>query len=155
MTWSLIARDGSAAFGIVVATKNFAVGCRVPFLKAGVGAVTTQALVNPFYGARGLPTLELGVAPYTVIRALVDADDGVSLELARGSTLGIVGESGSGKSVTSLAVMGLLPNTAEVSGHVTFDGISLLDLADRPLRDLRGDRLAMIFQEPMTSLNPS
>jgi peptide/nickel transport system ATP-binding protein len=83
------------------------------------------------------------------------AVDGVSLELARGSTLGIVGESGSGKSVTSLAVMGLLPNTAEISGAVSFDGISLLDLADRPLRDLRGNRLAMIFQEPMTSLNPS
>jgi len=84
------------------------------------------------------------------------AVDGVSLALARGQTLGIVGESGSGKSVTALAVMGLLPKeSAEVSGTVTFDGISLLDLADRPLRDLRGDRLAMIFQEPMTSLNPS
>jgi peptide/nickel transport system ATP-binding protein len=84
------------------------------------------------------------------------AVDGVSLELARGQTLGIVGESGSGKSVTSLAVMGLLPkDTAEVTGRVTFDGVSLLDLPDRAMRDLRGDRLAMIFQEPMTSLNPS
>jgi peptide/nickel transport system ATP-binding protein len=84
------------------------------------------------------------------------AVDGVSLEIARGQTLGIVGESGSGKSVTSLAVMGLLPkDSAEVSGRVTFDGISLLDLPDRAMRDLRGDRLAMIFQEPMTSLNPS
>ena len=84
------------------------------------------------------------------------AVDGVSLELARGQTLGIVGESGSGKSVTSLAVMGLLPkDSAEVTGRVTFDGVSLLDLPDRAMRDLRGDRLAMIFQEPMTSLNPS
>ena len=84
------------------------------------------------------------------------AVDGVTLSVARGQTLGIVGESGSGKSVTSLAVMGLLPkDSAEVSGAVTFDGISLLDLPDRELRDLRGDRLAMIFQEPMTSLNPS
>src|SRR4026209_185515 len=84
------------------------------------------------------------------------AVDGVDLSLARGSTLGLVGESGCGKSVTSLAVMGLLPKTsAEVSGAVTFDGIGLLDLPDRELRDLRGDRLAMIFQEPMTSLNPS
>jgi len=84
------------------------------------------------------------------------AVDGVSLSLARGQTLGIVGESGSGKSVTALAVMGLLPKeSAEVSGAVTFDGIALLELGDRPLRDLRGDRLAMIFQEPMTSLNPS
>ena len=84
------------------------------------------------------------------------AVDGLDLTLDRGRTLGIVGESGSGKSVTVLAVMGLLPKeSAEVSGSVTFDGISLLDLPDRALRDLRGDRLAMIFQEPMTSLNPS
>src|ERR1051325_8296300 len=84
------------------------------------------------------------------------AVDGVALSLARGSTLGLVGESGCGKSVTSLAVMGLLPKaTSEVSGAVTFDGVALLDLPDRELRDLRGDRLAMIFQEPMTSLNPS
>ncbi len=84
------------------------------------------------------------------------AVDGVSLSVARGQTLGIVGESGSGKSVTSLAVMGLLPkDSAEISGKVTFDGLSLLDLGDRAVRDLRGDRMAMIFQEPMTSLNPS
>jgi peptide/nickel transport system ATP-binding protein len=84
------------------------------------------------------------------------AVDGVNLTVARGQTLGIVGESGSGKSVTSLAVMGLLPKaSAEVSGRVTFDGVSLLNLPDRELRDLRGDRMAMIFQEPMTSLNPS
>ena len=84
------------------------------------------------------------------------AVDGVDLSVARGQTLGIVGESGSGKSVTALAVMGLLPrDSAQVTGAVTFDGISLLDLPDRPLRDLRGDRIAMIFQEPMTSLNPS
>ena len=84
------------------------------------------------------------------------AVDGVDIALARGSTLGLVGESGCGKSVTSLAVMGLLPKqSAEVTGSVTFDGIPLLDLPDRDLRDLRGDRMAMIFQEPMTSLNPS
>jgi len=84
------------------------------------------------------------------------AVDGVDISLARGSTLGLVGESGCGKSVTSLAVMGLLPTqSAEVTGSVTFDGVSLLDLPDRDLRDLRGDRMAMIFQEPMTSLNPS
>jgi peptide/nickel transport system ATP-binding protein len=84
------------------------------------------------------------------------AVDGVDLSLARGSTLGLVGESGCGKSVTSLAVMGLLPKgSAEVSGNVNFDGLDLLGLPDRALRDLRGDRMAMIFQEPMTSLNPS
>jgi peptide/nickel transport system ATP-binding protein len=84
------------------------------------------------------------------------AVDGVDLSVARGATLGLVGESGCGKSVTSLAVMGLLPkDSAEVSGRVLFDGIDLGALPDRELRDLRGDRLAMIFQEPMTSLNPS
>jgi peptide/nickel transport system ATP-binding protein len=84
------------------------------------------------------------------------AVDGVSLSLARGRTLGVVGESGCGKSVTFLAVMGLLPKrTAQVSGRIRFDGLDLLTLPDARLRDLRGDRLAMIFQEPMTSLNPS
>jgi peptide/nickel transport system ATP-binding protein len=103
--------------------------------------LSIESLRVVFHGDRGRRTV---------------AVDGVSLALARGQTLGIVGESGSGKSVTALAVMGLLPNdSAEVSGTVTFDGIPLLDLSDRALRDLRGDRLAMIFQEPMTSLNPS
>ena len=78
------------------------------------------------------------------------AVNGVDITLTRGQTLGLVGESGCGKSVTSLAVMGLLPKqSAEVTGAVTFDGIPLLDLPDRELRDLRGDRMAMIFQEPM------
>ena len=84
------------------------------------------------------------------------AVDGVDLKLARGRTLGVVGESGCGKSVTFLAVMGLLPKRlSHVSGRVRFDGLDLLTLPDRELRDLRGDRLAMIFQEPMTSLNPA
>jgi peptide/nickel transport system ATP-binding protein len=84
------------------------------------------------------------------------AVDGVSFSVERGRTLGIVGESGCGKSVSSLAVMGLLPKGgAEVSGAVRFDGLDLLSQPDRILRDLRGNRLAMIFQEPMTSLNPS
>jgi len=84
------------------------------------------------------------------------AVDGVDLAVARGATLGVVGESGCGKSVTVLAVMGLLPKQdCDVSGAVRFDGVDLLRLPDRTLRDLRGDRLAMIFQEPMTSLNPS
>jgi peptide/nickel transport system ATP-binding protein len=84
------------------------------------------------------------------------AVDTVDISVARGATLGIVGESGSGKSVTSLAIMGLLPKTsAEVSGSVRFDGFDLLTVPDQTLRDLRGNRLAMIFQEPMTSLNPS
>ena len=84
------------------------------------------------------------------------AVDGIGFSLERGRTLGIVGESGSGKSVTSLAIMGLLPkDTARVGGSVRFDGEELLRAPEGKLRDLRGDRMAMIFQEPMTSLNPS
>jgi peptide/nickel transport system ATP-binding protein len=84
------------------------------------------------------------------------AVDGVSFSVERGRTLGIVGESGCGKSVTSLAIMRLLPKGgAEAAGEVRFDGLELLSQPDRVMRDLRGNRLAMIFQEPMTSLNPS
>jgi peptide/nickel transport system ATP-binding protein len=98
------------------------------------------------------------------LRVLFHGDDGrtthavdsVDLFVARGATLGLVGESGCGKSVTSLAIMGLLPKrSAEISGAISFDGFDLLDTPDETLRDLRGNRLAMIFQEPMTSLNPS
>jgi peptide/nickel transport system ATP-binding protein len=84
------------------------------------------------------------------------AVDTVDLTVGRGATLGLVGESGCGKSVTSLAVMGLLPKqSAEVTGSISFDGFDLLNISDQVRRDLRGNRLAMIFQEPMTSLNPS
>ncbi|WJR80577.1 ABC transporter ATP-binding protein [Bradyrhizobium sp. NP1] len=98
------------------------------------------------------------------LRVLFRGDDGrityavdsVDLAVESGATLGLVGESGCGKSVTSLAIMGLLPKrSAEVSGAIRFDGFDLLKAGDDRLRDLRGDRLAMIFQEPMTSLNPS
>ena len=84
------------------------------------------------------------------------AVDSVDLGVANGATLGLVGESGCGKSVTSLAIMGLLSKqSAEVTGSIRFDGFDLLKVPDETLRDLRGNRLAMIFQEPMTSLNPS
>jgi peptide/nickel transport system ATP-binding protein len=83
------------------------------------------------------------------------AVDCLDLTVRRGQTLGLVGESGCGKSVTALAIMGLLPKgAAEVSGRIRFDRTDLLTLSDREMRDVRGDRLAMIFQEPMTSLNP-
>jgi peptide/nickel transport system ATP-binding protein len=89
-------------------------------------------------------------------RGRVRAVDGVSFTLDRGQTLGIVGESGCGKSVLSRTIMGLLPSNAEVpvSSHVHFDGRDLRRLSERALRGVRGRRMAMIFQDPMTSLNP-
>jgi peptide/nickel transport system ATP-binding protein len=82
--------------------------------------------------------------------------DGLSFDLYRGETLCIAGESGSGKSMTSLSIMGLLPEPmAKVaSGSVCLDGTDLLGLSERKMRDIRGNKIAMIFQEPMTSLNP-
>jgi peptide/nickel transport system ATP-binding protein len=83
--------------------------------------------------------------------------DNVSFALSAGRTLGLVGESGCGKSVTSLSIMGLLPAPAGrvANGAIRFDGIDLRTLPAEALRTLRGNRLAMIFQEPMTSLNPA
>jgi peptide/nickel transport system ATP-binding protein len=80
--------------------------------------------------------------------------DGISFSIAPGETLGLVGESGSGKSATSLAVMRLLPPAARVTGEIVFAGQSLLALAEPGMRSLRGSGIAMIFQEPMTALNP-
>ena len=86
----------------------------------------------------------------------VHAVDGVSFSLDRGRTLGIVGESGCGKSVTALSIMGLLPKPGRVvSGSVVFDGRSLLGLPRHQLEDIRGCKMGMIFQDPMTSLNPT
>src|SRR5213080_919130 len=87
---------------------------------------------------------------------VVKAVDGVSFEVRQGETLGIVGESGSGKSVANLSLMRLIPNPPGkiVSGSVLFHGRDLLKLSAREIRELRGKRIAMIFQDPMTSLNP-
>ncbi len=87
-------------------------------------------------------------------RTPVTVLDGVSLSVAAGESLGLVGESGSGKSQTALAILGLLPASAEVSGSIRFDGQALLGMGRRQLDRLRGNRIAMIFQDPMTSLNP-
>jgi oligopeptide/dipeptide ABC transporter ATP-binding protein len=90
-------------------------------------------------------------------RGEVRAVDGVDLSLERGRTLGIVGESGCGKSVTALSIMGLIPEPPGriAGGEVRFEGEDLLKVPPRRMRDLRGDKLSMIFQEPMTSLNPA
>ena len=79
---------------------------------------------------------------------------GISFSLERGQTLGLIGESGCGKSLTALALMGLLPDTAQVAGSIKLDGQQLCGLPEADWCRLRGNRLAMVFQEPMTALNP-
>jgi oligopeptide transport system ATP-binding protein len=92
---------------------------------------------------------------FTTRRGIVHAVNGISFEIEPGETLGIVGESGCGKSVTSLAILGLLAGNGRVrSGRASFQGRDLIQLKDRALRKIRGSEIAMIFQDPMTSLNP-
>lgn len=86
---------------------------------------------------------------------VVPAVDGVSFHLNKGELVGIVGESGSGKSVTSLSVMGLIEEPGRiVDGHIVYNGKNLVDLSESEMRKIRGNDIAMIFQEPLTSLNP-
>src|SRR6185369_569361 len=89
-------------------------------------------------------------------RGLLHAVRGIDFQIERGEMLCLVGESGCGKSMTSLALMGLLPRRAtRRANRLAFDGIDLQTLDNRAMSKLRGNRIAMIFQEPMTSLNPS
>jgi peptide/nickel transport system ATP-binding protein len=103
-----------------------------------------------------LPLLEVDQLRVTLhtSRGPADALRGVSFAIERGQTVGLVGESGSGKSITALALMGLLPDGARIAGSIRLDGRELAGLPDEAMCALRGDRLAMVFQEPMTALNP-
>jgi len=91
---------------------------------------------------------------FTTDRGTLKAVDGVSLSLERGKTLGVVGESGCGKSVLSRSIMGLLANNATRTGRITFEGRDISNLGTRELRDVWGAQMSMVFQDPMTSLNP-
>ncbi|HEY3868990.1 MAG TPA: ABC transporter ATP-binding protein [Actinocrinis sp.] len=113
-----------------------------------LGATPSTSLLEPVLAVENL-TVDFPT-PDGVVRAV----RGVSYQLGGGEVLGIVGESGSGKSVTSMAVMGLLPRTARVSGSVRFRGRELIGLNDKQMTEVRGQKIAMIFQDPMTSLNP-
>ena len=89
--------------------------------------------------------------PRGAFRAVRDA----SLEISRGETLGLVGESGCGKSTVAFAMMNYLPGTAQVDGSIRFEGMDISEFSDSELRELRGNRIAMVYQDPLTSLNPS
>jgi len=100
-----------------------------------------------------LAVQDLRVTLHTA-RGPADALRGVSFAMARGDTVGLIGESGCGKSITALALMGLLPEGAQVAGSIRFDGVELTTLPEAQLCQLRGNRIGMVFQEPMTALNP-
>ncbi len=116
--------------------------------------------IEPIQPLRRLPTasslLEVNdlQVSFPTDDGLVRAVRGIELSIAPGEVLGVVGESGSGKSVTALATMRLLPRRAVVEGSVRFDGMDLLALPSREMRALRGAEISMIFQDPMTALNP-
>jgi len=107
--------------------------------------------------SKGAPLLQVdGLrVQFWTSRGTVHAVNGISFEIGEGETLGIVGESGCGKSVTSLALLGILPRAGQaVAGSAMFEGRDLLKMSDKELRNIRGKDIAMIFQDPMTSLNP-
>ena len=114
-------------------------------------AAVNSLLINPdiLLSIEGLHT------HFLTPDGMVKAVDGVSLELKKGSTLGIVGESGCGKTMLSLSILRLVPHPGKITGgSILFKGEDLLKLPEKELRNIRGDRISMIFQEPMTSLNP-
>lgn len=110
-----------------------------------MGEVTKNKLLE----VSGLNTI------FKTPRGIARAVNDVSFHMTRGQTLGIVGESGSGKSVTALSIMHLINKPGRIeSGQIIFDGHDLLSLTEKQMQDIRGNRISMIFQEPMTSLNP-
>jgi oligopeptide transport system ATP-binding protein len=100
-----------------------------------------------------LSVTDLGVS-FDTLDGQVNAVNGVSFDLAKGETLAIVGESGSGKSQTAFSIMGLLAKNGHSSGSVKFDGNEILNLPEKAMNRIRADKIGMIFQDPMTSLNP-
>ncbi|MGP5414738.1 dipeptide/oligopeptide/nickel ABC transporter permease/ATP-binding protein [Brachybacterium paraconglomeratum] len=129
-------------------------------LHESLAALRTAELARP-----ERPAIDPGIPPLLEVQDLrvafpeahgeVDILDGISFQVRPGETMGLVGESGSGKSVASLAVMGLLPRTARISGKVLLNGQDLLSLAPKQINALRGHEIAMIYQDALSSLNPS
>src|SRR5882757_3728088 len=127
--------------------------------------MTTQPSSPPWIGGDPVTRMSLCMAePLLQVRDLrisfataqgeARAVGGLDFELEAGQTLGIVGESGSGKSQTALALLGLQARQARVGGSVRFEGRELLGLGERELNQVRGKRIGLVFQDPMTSLNP-
>src|SRR5579885_3574714 len=109
-----------------------------------------HATTEPMLRVRGLKT------HFFTADGVVRAVDGVDFEIRRGQTMGLVGESGSGKSVTALSILRLIAPPGRITGgSVRLDGEDLLALSERRMRDVRGARIAMVFQDPMTALNPT
>jgi oligopeptide/dipeptide ABC transporter ATP-binding protein len=130
---------------------------RPPFGIAGemTGSATTLDHVDAASGVGAGPLLSVKDLAIGFRGSPANVVDGISFEVSRGRTLAVVGESGCGKSLTALALMGLLPPSAKiVRGSIEFQGKNLLGLSEKALAGIRGDSMAMIFQEPMTSLNP-
>ena len=113
--------------------------------------------MESFDPTQGEPLLDVRnlTVSFPTDRSTVTAVDGVSFHIAPGETLGLVGESGSGKSVTAFAIVRLLQSPGRITGgQVVFEGRDLLTLSEREMREVRGARISLIFQEPMTALNP-
>lgn len=120
-------------------------------LNAGSDSKETNKMSAPILQVKNLTTR------FRTERGMVTAVDQVSFDVAPGETLAIVGESGSGKSVTALSILRLIPDPPGKieSGEILFDGEDLLKMTNAKMRSIRGDRIAMIFQEPMSSMNPA
>src|SRR5690606_36292988 len=104
--------------------------------------------------------MKLSVALDSIVHSQWDGTrrtlvENIAFEIPQGTTMGVVGESGSGKSLTSLAIMGLLPPGMTAAGRIELDGADILQLSPAQMRKIRGARIGMIFQEPMTALNPA
>ena len=124
---------------------------------AGAPSAERDEPAPPGSGPGGAPLLEVSDlrVRFRSRGGVVNAVQGISFTVEPGQTLAIIGESGSGKTVSAYALMGLLPRTAQVSGSIRFRGVEIVELGEKALQDHRGRNVAMVFQNPERSLNPT